>query len=177
MTEYCFHQFFEYGGVQIISSDSTSRQVAFQITMPASIVQTISPPLLGAGIMDQYLLANPVAVWIPPISPEQIVPNPNISDSLSERMNSLIHSMMKETLELFRVFSSQVENPSDLIPMLPLGVYVTFRFRCCIDDLITVMSELERTMVAGVAEFRFALASAMAEALSEFGSVVEVKQT
>lgn len=174
MIKHCLHRFFKHGGVQIISSDSTSRQVAFQITMPASIVQTISPPLLGAGVMDQYLLANPVAVWIPPVSPEQIIPNPSISGDLSGRINSLIQSTVKETLELFRVFSSQVENPSDLIPMLPLGVYVTFRFRCCIDDLVTVMSELERTMVAGVAEFRFALASAMAEALSEFGSVVEI---
>lgn len=166
------YAFFEHGFVQAVSWDPVSRQAAFSVTVPASIVQTVTPPLLGAGKLDQYVLHNPVAAWIPVIGSGRLHPaaaNPDMAD----RINRKVREKVQEILDLFLDVSRILVDPSDLIPALPLGTYVNFRFRCRVDGMIKVLSELDRTRVAGVPEFRYALSSALAEVLKEFGSVIE----
>jgi hypothetical protein len=166
------HRIFEHGGVQVLESDADSRQAAFRMSMPVSVVQTVSPALLGAGMMDQYVLASPLSAWIPSLAADRVKPELSERDpEVARRLNSAVQAKAYEVLELFRTLSQAVVDPSDLIPMLPLGTYVKFRFRCRVDDLPKALSELERSAVAGVGEFRYALASALAEVLLQFHSV------
>lgn len=167
------HRFFEHGGVAVLNSDPKLRQASFRITIPASVAQTISPALLGAGVLDQYVLMNPLSAWMPSLGEERIKPEVSVVDpAVAGRVNSAVRAVVHDTLEAFRTLSQALIDPSDLIPMLPLGVYVIFRFRCQVDDVPGVLSELGRTTVAGTAEFRYALAAALAEVLLEFKSVI-----
>ena len=166
------HRFFERGEVRVSGFDAASRQAAFSISMPASVAQAVVPALLGAGVLDQYVLMNPVAAWIPALGADRIRPGVLVYDpDMAQKLNSAVRARVGDVLSLFADLSQGVLDPTDLIPMLPLGVYVTFRMRCRIDDLPRAVLELERTAVAGVGEFRFALAAALTEVLTAAGSL------
>lgn len=159
------HRFFERGAVEVVSCDKVSRQAAFQVTLPASLVQTVTPALLGSGIIDQYVLSNPVAAWIPVLDRDRFR---DVGPGVPEYVNLAVKEKVMETLTLFNGLAQVVKDPSDLIPMLPLGTYVTFRLRCTVDKLAPALEELESAPVAGVGEFRYALAGALAEVLEAF---------
>jgi hypothetical protein len=129
-------------------------------------MQTITPALLGSGYIDQYELRNPVAVWMPSINlgrykPELIHQHPSAPDQIS----LTVRKKIEEVLDIFRELSNVIIDPSDFIPILPMGVYVRFRLRCEIDKMAQVLINLENIPIAGVAEFRFALAEILAEIL------------
>ena len=158
--------FFEYGEISYINFDESTRQAAIKMCMPACLMQTITPALLGAGHIDQYELRNPVATWMPDLNedyykPEILKQFPN----LGREVNSTVKNKLEEVLKLFQELSQTTVSPSDFIPILPMGTYVKFRLRCQIDEMAKVLLELENTPVAGVAEFRFALAEILADIL------------
>lgn len=159
------HRFFERGAVVVVSCDGVSRQAAFQVTLPASLVQTVTPALLGAGVIDQYVLSNPVSAWIPTLGHDRFK---DVGPGVPEYINMAVKEKVLEVLTLFNGLAQVVRDPSDLIPMLPLGTYVTFRVRCVVDKLAVALEELESAPVAGVVEFRYALAGALTEVLEEF---------
>jgi len=167
------YRFFQHGSVQVQTADADSRKAAFQVSMPASVAQAVTPALMGAGVLDQYVLMNPLAAWVPSMGPDRMRPGVLVQDpEIADRVNLAVRQQVRTVLDLFRDLSLAMVDPSDLIPMLPLGVYVSFRFRCGVDSLVRALDELGRTDgVAGVAEFRFALSAALAEVLAGFGSV------
>jgi hypothetical protein len=161
-------KFFEFGEVSLVAFDETKRQAAILITIPCCLMQTITPALLGGGHIDQYELRNPVAVWIPSVDldrykSELIEQHPQISDQVGK----LVKDKIEDILKTFKEISVALNDPSDFIPILPMGIYVKFRLRCDIDEMAKVLLNLENTMVAGVPEFRFALAEILAEILAD----------
>jgi hypothetical protein len=159
-------KFFEYGEVSYVSLDDTTRQAAIRVCIPCCLMQTITPALLGAGHIDRYELKNPIAAWMPDLNtghykPEVMDQFPNMIREIS----STVKEKLEETLKLFQELSQTVVSPSDFIPILPMGTYVQFRLRCCVDDMAKVLLNLENTPIAGVAEFRFALAEVLADIL------------
>jgi hypothetical protein len=163
-------KFFEYGEVSLEASDVETREASLRICMPVCLIQTVTPVLLGAGIIDSYALRNPIAVWIPTITQDRykLVTQVKSAD-LAKRATDEIQKYVKEILDLFVALSTMLENPSDAIPMLPMGTYGTFRYRCTVDHLAHILEQLEDINVAGVPEFRFAMAGALARILSDWG--------
>jgi hypothetical protein len=156
--------FFINGSVKVISEDMTSRHIQFSITMPACVMQAVTPLLLGAGFIDQYELRKPLSAWIPSIAEEGFTSNSD--PNFPTRVNALIHQSVKETLDLFSSVSSHLKFPADVLPILPIGIYVQFKFRCSVDALGPILENMGGA--AGVAEFRFALASVLASVLARW---------
>jgi len=161
-------KFFEYGEVSLLAFDESTRQAAIQMVMPCCLMQTITPALLGGGHIDQYELRNPVAIWMPSIDsdkykPELLQQYPDIPT----QVNATVKKKLEEVLDLFKELSGAIKDPTNFIPMLPMGVYIQFRLRCEVDNMAQVLLNLENTLVVGVAEFRFALAEILAEVLKD----------
>jgi hypothetical protein len=149
------HKFFEYGEVSLIAVDEVKRQVALHICMPCCLMHTITPAMLGGGHIDKYELRNPIAVWMPPLQSDNYVDLANKVVRINN-MNKLIKTKLDDIMKTFEQLSQDI-SPADIIPMLPMGIYVKFRFRCQIDKITGVLLNLENTLVMGVYEFRLAL--------------------
>lgn len=162
------HSFFEHAGVTVITTDRSSRFAAFEIILPASLMQTITPAILGAGVIDQYTIFNPLVAWMPDLGKERF--KQGLDDSTISSLNTAINTKVNEVLSLFIALSEVITNQSDIIPMLPMGTYVSFRLRCLVDKLFQPLLELEDVFISGVSEFCFALAGALSDALREFES-------
>jgi hypothetical protein len=161
-------KFFEFGEVTFEERDFPSRQAAIRICMPCCLFEAVTPSLLGAGVIDQYRVREPMAVWMPKFSTERMHPNAEqLLDNSLERLNMTLRATSENTLEIFRNLSYLVADPSDLVPLLPLGTYITFRLRCRIDDIPKVLFGVQNTPVNGVAEFQWALASVLACVLED----------
>jgi hypothetical protein len=161
-------RFFEHGGVSIVGHDAKSRQAILLVCMPCCLMQAVTPVLLGAGTIDGFCVMNPVSVWIPQLSDERFHPEyVGVDERVGVRANRVLSQKIQGVLSAFGSLTPILKNPSDIIPVLPLGTYVQFRYRCRLDDLAPALIEMEKTMVVGVPEFRYALAGALAKILIE----------
>ena len=162
-------KFFEFGEVRLEENDFTSRQASIRICIPCCLFQAVTPSLLGVGLIDQFKLREPIAIWIPTFSQERMSPNANnFVDNALVRLNMLLKSKAEDVLKTFEGCAQLVLNPSDLIPILPLGVYVTLRFRCEIDKIPDVLIGIQNTPVDGIHEFQWALATVLTCVLDDF---------
>jgi hypothetical protein len=161
-------RFFEYGEVSVAGHDAKSRQAVLLMCLPCCLMQAVTPALLGAGTIDGYSVMNPVAVWIPQLSDGRFRPEyVGAGEPVSIRANRIMAQRAQETLGTFKSLTPALKDPSDVIPMLPLGTYVQFRYRCDLDGLAQALIEMEKTAVAGVAELCYALAGALARVLAD----------
>jgi len=161
-------KFFEYGEVNFEERDFPSRQASIRICMPCCLFETVTPSLLGAGLIDQYRVREPLAVWVPKLSEERMSSHANqLLDNAKERVNMTLRASTENILNIFHTLSFLVANPSDLVPLLPLGTYITFRFRCNIDNMPKVLFNIQNIPVDGIAEFQWALASVLACILND----------
>ncbi len=161
------HRFFEYGLVAVDGTDPVRRHALLSVTIPNCLFQAVTPSLLGAGLVDDFKVADPVAVWIPQVSDDRLSAVGRQMDNASARINTIVRNQTEVILRTFQQAGMLLINPADLIPMLPLGVYVSFRFRCCVDDIPKVLEGVQNTPVSGVHEFQWALAEALASVLTE----------
>lgn len=165
-------KFFEYGEVELEASDKQTRQLSLRICMPCVLMQTITPAMLGAGLIDNNEIRNPIAVWLPKVTEELISPLivqriPNITEMIEKGMLGTVESVMEAFQDLGKAFI----DPSFLISMLPMGIYVRFRFRGTIIGFAGALEELEKFNIVGIPEFRYACAEVLAKALIEFDHV------
>lgn len=161
-------RFFEHGRVEFAARDFSSRQAALDITMPCCLFQTVIPQLLAAGLIDHPRIHQPIAVWMPQVTTERM----NILGSSAggaTQVNIAVRGWLQQLLEIYERLSVFLKDPSDIIPMLPLGIYVNFRWRCRIDDILKVMEGVQKQAhVAGVAEFQWALACVLQFVLEDY---------
>lgn len=161
-------KFFEYGEVRLDTIDHVNRHAMLDICMPQNLFQVVTPALLGAGLIDDFRLRDPIAVWLPKIGKERLGPVANTVDSAEARVNQLIRERVEETLRVFQGVGHLLLTPGDLVPMLPMGTYVTFKFRCKIDSILAVLEHIQKyVMVLGIAEFQWALAAVLHQAVAE----------
>lgn len=160
-------QFFEYGKVVLEDTDPVGRTASIAISMPNCLFQAITPSLLGAGFIDNFKVSEPLAVWIPQVTKERLSFMGTQLDQADARINTAIAHQMSVVAQTFAKVSQLLTNPADLVPMLPLGTYVSLRFRCRIDDVPKVLFGIQETKVEGVHEFQWALACVLAQALME----------
>ncbi|OPZ38218.1 MAG: hypothetical protein BWY99_01678 [Synergistetes bacterium ADurb.BinA166] len=162
-------KFFEHGEAVLEESDYATRMASVRIRMPCCLMQAVTPSLLGGGLLDELKIMEPVAVWIPQLSDQRV--SPAVRARLPDahvRINSGMRAHVDELLKLFKGAASVVLDPADLVPCLPLGTYVQFRFRCRVDDVPKILEGVQSTAVAGVPEFQWALAMVLRCALEDF---------
>ena len=160
--------FFEHGRVEVKIVDAKSRQAALEICVPWCVLHAATPAMLGAGTIDEYRIHDPVAAWMPAIGSSRISGEiMRKTPGFDCKLNKAIQGTLESLLRLFHSMGEALVNLSDAVPMLPLGVYVVLRYRCCVDDLAKVLLELEPVATPGVPEFRYALAAALAASLKE----------
>jgi len=165
--------FFEHGFVKLEESDFKSRMASIRCSVPNCLLQAVSPVLLGAGIIDELRVMEPMSVWIPKISMDRIDERfrPHFT---AEEFNVAIKNSVSDLLKTFQDLSKIVSNTSDLVPILPMGTYVNFRFRVRVDSIISIMEELQIEKVVGVPEFQWAMASVLAQLLYDFDRIAPV---
>jgi len=155
-------KFFEYGHVLLLGNDFKTRQASLEVCMPNSLMQAVTPSLLGAGWVDQFRVRDPVAVWLPQLTPSRMNAAASGHDLPHTRANMALKQWAEEVLQVFQKVAQFLVDPSDIVPFLPMGTYVQFRFRCRVDDIPKVLEGVDATPVVGVPEFQWALASVLA---------------
>ena len=167
------NKFFEYGEVILAENDHKTRQACINICMPCYLLQAVTPVLLGNGLIDELKVREPVVVWLPQLSTDRI--NPSILQQVPDvniRINSTIKNHVNELLKLFQGASSIISNPADLVPCLPLGVYVQFIYRCEIDNIPKLLEGIDKVKVPGVPEFMWSFAHVLKQTLNEFKTLM-----
>ncbi len=160
-------RFFEHGKVVLEDIDPVGRMASIFMQMPNCLFQAVTPSLLGAGLVDNFRVAEPVATWLPQLTEARISFVGKQVDQCHVRINTAVSQQMESLLKTFVKISEYLLNPADMVPMLPLGVYVALRFRCRIDDVPKVLQGVQETPVEGVGEFQWALACVLAQAVIE----------
>lgn len=157
-------RFFTHGEVRVDDQDSSSGQLSVSVTVPACVMQAVTPQLLGAGYIDSYEVRRPLAVWVPTVSDVGFLSaDPLVCTTVNARMRSAAAEAVRSFAEAERV----LRFPGDALPLLPLGTYVTFRLRCTSDSLASSLAGMGGA--AGVAELRASLASVLASVLAAWG--------
>lgn len=161
-------KFFEYGEVTFAERDFQSRQVVLHMTMPNCLFQAITPSLLGSGFVDGFQVRNPIAVWIPKLLDNSFNNFASGVDAPEQKVNLTLKTRAEEILRIWEGISQFLRNPSDIIPFLPMGTYVTLRHRVRIDDIPKLLEGVNSTPVIGIPEFQYALACVLACVLEDF---------
>ncbi len=154
-------KFFEHGCVSIENRDFQNRLVCLRVCMPCCLFQAITPSLLGQGFIDKLSIRSPVSIWLPRLTKERLNSLGGQIDSIDHHVNLLLKQKAEETLKLFQEISQILNDPSDIIPIVPMGVYIEFQYRCKIDNMLELLASVEKTPVVGVYEFQWALASVL----------------
>lgn len=158
--------FLRNGKVVCEMYDAFSRQAQLSITIPCYLFQVCSPALLGNGVVDNPKIHLPVSVWLPRFSDERLVPSVRVQDQPSESVYKLISEWVSRFVEFFSKISEVFVDPSDIIPILPLGTYIDLTYRCDIDKIVPLLDALESIRVVGVPEFQFSMAEILNGILS-----------
>ena len=153
-------RFFEHGRVSFDVHDFATETAAMDVTMPCCLFQAVIPQLLGAGYIDHPRIHQPLAIWMPQVTKERFNA---LSDSPAApgQVNVAVRGWLQQLLKIYEKLSVYLKDPADLIPMLPLGIYIEFKWRCRIKDILKVMEGIQNINVAGVPEFQIALASVL----------------
>lgn len=162
-----FSRFFEHGHVEIEGTDAKTRQAAISMQLPCCLFQAVVPSLLGAGFIDNFRISEPLCVWIPKVTKERLSLQGSQVDNAVARINTTVEHQAAVIIKTFSMAAELLHNPADLVPMLPLGVYVSLRFRCRVDDIPKFLTGVQGTPVDGVPELQWALACVLAKVLME----------
>jgi hypothetical protein len=159
--------FFEHGRISLEDHDFKTREAALKVCLPCCIFLSISPSLLGAGLIDDFAIHHPLSVWVPQLTVDKF--HPSIAAEIpliAEKTNSAIRAATEKTLQNFQDLLQVLPTPEDLIPSLPLGIYVEFFYRCSLDKMGAMLLNMGSTPGAGVDQVRYAFAEILASALT-----------
>jgi hypothetical protein len=165
-------QFLQHGKIELILEDQNARQVELRIIMPACVMQAVTPLLLESGLIHEYKMVSPLMAWIPTIAregfKEDIIQNQSELDS---GVNKIAINLAHQILEFFCEASAILKFPTDLVPLLPMGTYIEFQYRCSIDKLAITLEKISESNIAGIPEFRYAMAGILVSILKRWDSL------
>jgi hypothetical protein len=160
--------FFEHGQVRLDACDPIKRRASIEIRIPCILFQTLSPVLLPRGIIENFRIADPVATWMPQLTDERFSLPARSVRSISASVNSALHAELNRTCLIFKNISQHLTDPADIVPMLPLGIYIDFTYKCEIDRILELLESLESIRVVGVSDFQLAMSSVLHKVLQIF---------
>lgn len=160
-------KFFQHGEVSVLHVDPETGQLALDVRMPCLLLQAASPLMLAGGFMDDLRLVQPLMAWLPTLTADRYRPQVlQETPDVAIQVSTVLKERVMDMLNLYKDVSGLLINPDDAIMALPIGVYVHFRYRCTFDSLARVVIGLKTVQIAGMAEFVFAAASVLAEAVA-----------
>jgi len=160
--------FFDHGKVEILDHEFRTREAQFRITVPCCLFLAATPQLLAHGLIDEFSVHHPVSIWIPSLTQDRF--HPAIVEQIplvAEKANAALRQTAERTAQNFEDLIQYMPFPDDLIPTLPLGVYIEFKYRCRVDDVAKILIGMQQTVHHGIAEFRYALAQVLHCALQD----------
>ncbi len=163
-------KFFEHGEVSLDMCDPRTRTASVKICMPCCLFQTISPHLLGGGMADDLRIRSPLAFWTPTLGPSRISPHVR-SPGAEAKVNVAVRAAVESVGRLFVNLQDALVDPADVIPMLPLGTYVSFTYRFRVDDSLKILEGIGSVNVVGAPEFQAAMAAVLTGVLLIFERV------
>jgi hypothetical protein len=163
-------KFFEYGYVVLQARDFKTRQASLEICIPNTLLQAVTPSLLGSGWLDKFRVRDPIAVWIPQLTPERFNVAATGHDIPHTRANRALKQWTEEIIQVFQKVAQFLNDPSDIVPFLPMGTYVLIRFRCRVDDIPKILEGIDKTPVVGIDKFQWAMATVLATVCLDFQS-------
>lgn len=162
--------FLGHGFVRCEMIDAESRQIQLAICIPCYLFQVATPLLLGAGVVDSPKIHLPISVWVPRYADERMVPVARQEPRAGEKVYTLIRDWVVRYTEFFTQVSNLFMDPTDAVPILPLGTYVDITYRCSLDRIPEVLHGLQALPIAGIPEFQFALSEVLHRVLSRIES-------
>ena len=160
-------KFFDHGEVRLVKYDVVQRQALLSVTAPYCLVHIASRALLFGGTMDNMTLHQPLVVWSPGFNASHIkiegVADP---EGVARKITDAVQKSVVSSLALFAGYSTKLLNPVELSTILPIGTYVTFRYRCTPDKfIVSLTNNLETVENTNEHEFKQALINVMSYSL------------
>lgn len=160
-------RFLGHGRIDLIGYDIHNRSAIYDICIPYVLLIHVVPTFLGCGKVLEIKVADPLSIWQPEfddsgVKDEVLQANPGIGRRAWESMTQHMNTFMAYYLDICHI----LKDPNSMVHILPLGIYVNLKAVCEIDKIPACLEELQKSIhVAGVAEFQFALAAALAATL------------
>lgn len=148
-------KFFDQAEISAVKTDISSRSVIFSFHVPLFLTHASFPTLLSSGSIESFSLSNPISSFIP-----EIKDNSPVGKNLDAR----IRKNAQEALSLF----IESKSKHDLTPILPVGVYVDFLYKCQIDKLVRSIAIWEVKENSYEHEFKWGLAKISHDLIIEF---------
>jgi hypothetical protein len=117
-------KFFDQAEISAFKIDKQNRSAIFSFHVPLFLAHASFPVLLSSGSIETFSLPNPISSFIPKIE----------NSSAGKNLETRIRKNVQEALSIF------LESKIDMTPVLPVGVYVDFLYKCQVDKLIRSIS-------------------------------------
>ena len=164
--------FFESGFVELEYCDFETRQACVCICMPSTLFTAVSPHILNAGYVDYFRVHDPLSIWLPALQDDDFNRIAN-SPGIASKINVALREEVLKITRLFSHLSSYLNDPARIIPILPLGVYVEFKYRCEVDKILPLLEGIDKINLIGVHEFQWAFATILKIILEDFDRVMK----
>jgi len=163
-------EFLGNGFVELLETNPHDRNVSIKLCMPCNLFQTVTPQLLSHGLIDEFAVRNPIITWMPQLTIERFCVN-GLDKETINTVNICLKDEIMRISNLFIHMSNYLHDPSDLVPMLPMGVYIECTYRCSVDKIIKILEGIDSIKVIGVSEFQWAMASVLGYVLDIFSRI------
>jgi hypothetical protein len=158
-------KFFDIGEVKVLSVDSGNRQAGLYFVAPICFVQPALPALLSSGSIDSFAMVKPFISFTPKIKSEN---TKSRSDQIVKRINTKVQDSIAKAMSIYSESEQFLSDPSMMLPVLPLGIYVSFTYRCGVDQFIIAIKEKWNVASGSYEdEFKWATTRVMAHVLSQ----------
>lgn len=165
-------RFFRDGVVELLACDYNSRMALLSLTMPCCLFQSVTPHLLNGGSVSRFRLLEPLSVWMPTLTEQCCKTDQDKAKSFAAGVNVALKEEALKTIRLFENLKPYLKEPSDIIPILPLGIYIQFDWSISIDKIAEIIVGINSIYVTGIVEFQVALTCTMNMILEEFSLVL-----
>lgn len=156
---------FGFGRAEVEVYDDVGQTVAVRLKLPVIVLHGATPLLLGAGELTQYELAAPLGAWVPRLAADRVRPSEDLTQAqTADRVNAFAQQSANAAIEFFRQAAQLCEDPSDLVPILPLGTYVSVLFAGEAARLRRAAADMGLAPALGVPQLGAAIVSALREA-------------
>jgi hypothetical protein len=158
-------KFFDIGEVKVLSVDSKNRQTGLYFVAPICFVQPAFPALLSSGSIDSFSMIKPFISFVPKIKSENIKSK---SDQIVKRINTRVQDSIAKAMSVYSESEQFLSDPSLMLPILPLGIYVSFTYRCGVDQFVIAIRDRWNVAPGSYEdEFKWATIRVIAHVLSQ----------
>jgi hypothetical protein len=149
--------FLDHGYVNTVLFDQKTRKICFNIKVPLCVFQPAIPFLTKDGMITEFKISSPLAIWIPNTPAQFELENTKILENFWNETKKSVQQILELWVRSEKILTSQ------LTSILPIGLYVEFNLVHNIDMLVIILHAWECDGPEG--EFRWALTESIVNQL------------